>query len=93
MLTLQVHLKLQKILVSFSERLKQGFIKGRTVYKSFRCGDVYYSEELMVCVLVKTGFLNDNIKGYCVLSRCWRKKWEKSSKRQEVMQKNGSSSL
>lgn len=48
-LCLQVHLKLQKILVSFSERLKRGFIKGRTVYKSFRWGDVYYSEELMVC--------------------------------------------
>lgn len=48
---LQVNLKLQKILVSFSERLKQGFVKGRIMYKSFRYGDVYYSEEPVgVCV-------------------------------------------
>lgn len=45
----RVHLKLQKILVSSSKRLKQGFIMGRTVYESFRWGDVYYSEELVVC--------------------------------------------
>lgn len=74
-LTLLVNLKLQKILVSFPERLKQGIIKGRIMCKSFRWGDVYCSEEPVgVCMLSKMVFWNNGMKGYCVISKCWGKK-------------------
>lgn len=67
---LQVNLKLQKILVSFSERLKQGFIKGRIIYKSVRWGNVYYSKEPVgVCMLSKMVFWNNDRKGYCIIRK------------------------
>jgi len=52
-------------LVGFSERLKQGFLKGRITHKSFRWGDVYYSQEPAgVCTLSEMVFGTNGIKGY-----------------------------
>lgn len=88
-LTLQVNLKLQKILVGFSERLKQGFIRGGITCKSFRWRDGYYSEEPVgVCMLSKIVFCNNGVKGCGITSKNWCKN---QGIGKEVLQNNCSS--